>query len=379
MSSQCHITVVSQSADLHRAVQAACGDHAIVEPQVSSLDDLSQREPKGERQVILVEIVGDGPAMLEQLEPLQAQRPGAEIVLICQQLQMDLVLRAMRMGVRHCLVSDQIPQELLSIVRETQVGATGGASLNGELITVISAGGGCGATTLAVNIASELHLSDQRPTAIIDLDFAYGAVASHLSVEGEFGIQDVLDDRARIDQQLVRSTATSHASGLDVFLSPFNTPTTSPAVKLENLDAALCVFRQIYGYIVIDAPRLPLDVAAELVRSSDSSILAMELTVPHLRTGRQLLGELRARGVSVNALRPVGCRYKRRGETVTLKDAAKTLGGLPVEPICNEFETVNNAQMYGKSLAESSPRSKLRKEIQTLALSLKQSRQAGAA
>ena len=65
----------------------------------------------------------------------------------------------------------------------------------GSAVTILSAGGGCGATTLAVNLAAELGAIDPSsdPPLVVDLDYHYGAVSTYLAVQGDYGVLDLLN------------------------------------------------------------------------------------------------------------------------------------------------------------------------------------------
>ena len=90
------------------------------------------------------------------------------------------------------------------------------AGPSGEVMTVISASGGCGATTIAVNLADEIAQKQKQPTLIWDLDTAYGAVASYLGLTPRYGADHVLHYGGDIDAQLIKSTASVHNDRLHV-------------------------------------------------------------------------------------------------------------------------------------------------------------------
>src|SRR6185436_8948194 len=117
--------------------------------------------------------------------------------------QPELLLEAMQVGARHFLLKKSVPADLSNVLHrlcpESNVVAQGAA------VTVLSAGGGCGATTVAVNLAAELQAldTDSRPALVADLDAHYGAVATYLGVDGEHGIYDLLTRAGALDGQLI--------------------------------------------------------------------------------------------------------------------------------------------------------------------------------
>ena len=50
-----------------------------------------------------------------------------------------------------------------------------------------------------MNLANERHILSSEPVLIADLDYAYGAVAAYLELEGKYGIADVLAYDGTID------------------------------------------------------------------------------------------------------------------------------------------------------------------------------------
>ena len=74
----------------------------------------------------------------------------------------------------------------------------------GTVITVMSASGGCGSTTLAFNLANEIAVSGGQPLLLIDMDWYYGAAAPYLGIEGRYGVAAVLTHEGHIDAHLVQ-------------------------------------------------------------------------------------------------------------------------------------------------------------------------------
>src|SRR5262249_16648202 len=188
--------------------------------------------------------------------PLVSGFSGPRFVVIAGERRRDLLIRAMQAGVRHFLVKGQVARELLPTLQRITAVPAARLNAHGSVVTVLGAGGGCGATTFAINLAHELGRSAGEPSLVIDLDTRYGAVASCLGVECQFGIADVLHDGERIDSNLLRSTAHTHGPHLHVLVSPVSVSFDSPKpVQTEHLARALVRCREAYANTIIDAPR----------------------------------------------------------------------------------------------------------------------------
>src|SRR5262245_16855895 len=107
-------------------------------------------------------------------EQITKEVPSAQIVILSVQNDADYLRRAMMAGARDFLTKPPSGDELISTIRRAYeisksrvitmpspgaAGATGHAvaSQEGKLITVYSAKGGVGCTTLATNLAFALH------------------------------------------------------------------------------------------------------------------------------------------------------------------------------------------------------------------------------
>src|SRR5262249_52022825 len=151
----------------------------------------------------------------------------------------------------------------------------------GGAVTVLSAGGGCGATTVAVNLAAELQAldPDSRPALVADLDAHYGAVATYLGVDGEYGIFDLLTRAGAIDGQLISSTALAPSDRMHALLSTARKRLGEPITcDAQRLAQALDACKQAYHWTIVDAPRIAPAVAAELAQQSTATLLLLQLT-----------------------------------------------------------------------------------------------------
>ena len=345
--------VTASNAAAHVAV---CRDH----------EALAARLAADPAPVVLVDVDPDPRAALGRLEMLTARHAGTRFVVICRQLESDLLLAAMQAGARHCLPRTALAAELPALLdrfgRDVAV-----MPATGRLVTVLSARGGCGGTTIAVNLAAELHLASQRTTLLVDMDAHYGAVAAYLGVEGQFGLGDVLAADGVIDGQLVSSTASVFNEGLHVLLSPATVNFSEPgAFRFERLEPVLSACRRAYHDVVVDAPRVPMDVAADLTDAGVLTLIVFELTVIDVRTTRRMVQALLDRQVDPARILAVANRCRKRVPTLTLDDAREALEGTEVYPVSNDFAGAVKAMNLGRPLHEVAPRSALRQDLRRL-------------
>ena len=342
-----------------------------------SVPELESRLAASEASLVLVDLDPVPARMLDALRDLANRHPRVPVVVLCGVVEGELVLQAMRAGARHFVPKDSLERDLPDALRRVmpQNGTATPAS-RGRIVTVLSEGGGCGATTLAVNIASELgELAGTTPAdalpdrhervLLVDLDHAYGAAATGLNVGGAFGVADV-GAHESIDAELIRSTAIPRGDRLALLVSAATTgrphrpeaaDTRSP-VPMRTLEAC----RSAYAWTVLDAPRVDAAAAAQLIARSAVTLLVMQLSVKDVRLARAMSLALVRQGVDPAQLLYVANRYRRWAVGLSLAEASHALGA-PVRTLPNDYKRVAAAANHGKTLAEYAPRSPVRREL----------------
>lgn len=359
------ILLQTRDRDVERAVNQAVADSTAASSVGVCRDHeaLAARLGTDPAPVVLVDVDGDERTALGRLETLSLRHTATRFVVICRRLESELLLAAMQAGARNCLARSGLALELPALLdrfgRDVVL-----APASGRMVTVLSARGGCGGTTIAVNLAAELHLASGHTTLLLDMDAHYGAVAAYLGVEGQFGLGDVLAADGVIDGQLVSSTASVFNEGLHVLLSPASVNFAEPAsFRFDRLEPVLSACRRAYHDVVIDAPRVPMDVAADLAEASALTLIVFELTVIDVRTTRRMVQALLDRQAEPGRILAVANRCRKRVPTLTLDDARDALEGTEVYPVSNDFAGAVKAMNLGRPLHEVAPRSALRQDL----------------
>jgi pilus assembly protein CpaE len=274
----------------------------------------------------------------------------------------------MQAGVRYVQFKSRIPAELPSVLQRVLVSTPAANARTGAAITVLSAGGGAGCTTLAVNLANELQLTTSEPVLIVDLDYAYGAVASYLELDGQYGIADVLAHNGVIDADLIATTAVRHSDTIRALLSPATSGFGRYGqINESRLAEAVAACKARHRFTILDAPRLSMDGAAALANESEMTLIVLQPVVKDIRVTRNMIQALIDREVPVERIKPILNRYRKRRELISVEEAQKALGGIAPECFSNDYVSAIEGNNYGKLLAASAPRSALRKDVMELA------------
>jgi pilus assembly protein CpaE len=221
--------------------------------------------------IVMVDIGSNDATMaLRAVEFLHQELPESAIFAIGPLTQPQLIVNAMRVGVREYIERPTSTSDLLeAFVRLTATRRKPGReSTRGKVFTVVNAKGGSGATTVAVNLALALQ-SAQNNTALVDLA-PLGHCALHLNLKPNFTISDAVTNLHRLDSSLLDSFMARHEDGLQILAGS----TVPGAIEPSTSDLAR-LFDTIVGrfqYVVVDISSR-LDSAARLVSNLSEKIL----------------------------------------------------------------------------------------------------------
>jgi pilus assembly protein CpaE len=363
--------VVSPNSTTREAVVSAISSDTLLYAG-SCRDLVSLPHQLGQRHADFVFVDLDSntpPAMFfNRLETITGQYVHTRVIVLVSELDATVVMQAMQAGARHVQLKGAIPTELAQVVGRLSISASRKGTATGSVLSIFSASGGCGSTTVAMNLAYELQLIAKQTALLVDLDYAYGAIAPYLGVSARYGVADVLGHPADIDPQLVSSTVARYEPGLHVLMSPANGEVVDTSlITPERLETALLACKASYGYTVVDAPRVTSEIVGALARASFMAFMVMQPSVKDIRVGKARIASLLDKGMPPERIRPILNRNRKRYQMIDLKEAQKALGTIPLMTLSNDYGSVIKSINHGKPLANTAPRSSLRREIAALA------------
>jgi pilus assembly protein CpaE len=361
------ITKENATANMVKSALNGTG-HITLAGVCRDVSELRSHLSNTEVRAVVVDIDPDPVRVLYDLDMILDAYPETHAVVISSSSAKELILKAMQAGARHFLekrtVASELPEVLQVLIHNGGKKQTG----SGLVISIFSASGGCGATTVAINLASELRLSSSRPVLAIDLDACYGSISTHLGITSEYGIADVLARGELIDEHLIKSSAYDYAEDFHVLTSPasLESPRTR-SLQYESLPAALEVCRQAYGHTIIDAPRIPQSTVRSLGSLSDVVLVVFQLTVKDVRFARFMVSSLTNSGVADEKTILLANRVRRRGPLVRLEDSRKAVGLTSCQAIRSDWRKAMKSLNRGLPLAHVARRSGLRRDFRKLA------------
>jgi pilus assembly protein CpaE len=254
--------------------------------------------------VIGPDIPLDAACSLAEVE--RVDRPELGVILLRHRLEVNALAQALRSGVREVVQADD-QNALSDAVRRSQLltaqlqgHAHAGGGRDGKVVTIFSAKGGVGKTTLATNLAAHLAATGSK-TLLIDLDLMFGDVAISLQLVPKSSVRDIAMMQGHLDQQGIESVAVRHEeSGLDVIPAPSD-PADAERIPGAAVEELLRVARTVYDYVLVDTPPNLTEHVLIACDLSDLTLLIATLDIPAVKNLRIAMNTLDALGASKEA------------------------------------------------------------------------------
>ncbi len=292
-----------------------------------------------------------GPAMQEAL-------PGVQLVALSHLSGAEQIRAAMRAGYREYVVVPEDADLLRRAVRQAAYSSRTSGE-RGRVVAFCGTKGGCGVTTLAVNLAAQLA-SAHRVLAV-DMDFGMGDVAAYLDLSPSSSIVDVLDNIQRLDERLLGGCVTVHHSKVHVLAQPHE-PVDRDQVSGDLVLRLLHSCAVAYQYVLVDCGVRADEAALITMGGADLVLLVATPDVPSVRNAWRRLKLMEHLGIDHDRIRLVINRWLRAAP-ISIPDIQANLGMDVAITLANDSRCAIPAVNDGRLLRDVSKRSPLVRDL----------------
>jgi pilus assembly protein CpaE len=275
------------------ALRSALGADTVVLPTLDALKRHLETH-LGEDAVVVGASV-DIESALDIASNMRITRPSLGVVVVRRRVDTSVLADALRAGVREVCEERDLAginaavgrvRQLAHSLRETVPGASVPEDEDGQgvLVTVFSAKGGCGKTTLSTNLAVALTEGGRHKVCLVDLDLSFGDVAIALQLFPAHTIADAVTLGEGLDAAAVESLLTPHANipGLATLVAPLD-PGSNRGITADLVRQILTILKQEFDYVVVDTPPAFDEQVLEALDQSDLIALIATLDIPALK------------------------------------------------------------------------------------------------
>jgi pilus assembly protein CpaE len=323
--------------------------------------------------LVILEIEPDSAEQLAALEQF-ASSVGARIPVVAA--AHDLTITATRRLMRSS-IADVLPipfsREELAQALETgrdrlgQLRTGGGSARSGNVVAFQGVLGGIGTTMIATQLAQVL--AAEKKVLLIDLDLQRGNVATYMNLKPRLSIADLIEADDRLDAEFLKMVLERHQSGASVISSPADM-TALDAITPEFIDRLLDIATQNYDLVLLDLPGIWMDWTAMAIQKADQLLLVTQMTVSGVQQARRQLDVAEANGLGDRVRVVMNRMIPGLFGKYDLSEAEAALRGRVHYGVANDFPTVSAAQDEGRSLGQIKMKSRIEKDLRTMAAQL---------
>jgi pilus assembly protein CpaE len=280
------------------------------------------------------------------LERLTRHYASAHFMLLTDNHHPDLLIRAMRAGVREVLQMPLVHRALHEAIDRIAASAGVTSVRDGKIFAFIACKGGSGATFISTNFGHALATLADKKVLLIDLHRQFGDATLYVSDQKPaMTLSDVCQQIARIDGPFLESCLVHVAPGFGV-LAAADDPSQTVEAKPEHIDTILRVARQHYDYTLLDVGRQIDAVSLRALDSTDAIYPVLQLALPDIRDARRLLDIFRSLGYVTDHIRLIVNRYEKGGR-LRLQDLHAALGAEVLHTVPNDYVAVTDSVNQG--------------------------------
>ncbi|MGH9969441.1 MAG: AAA family ATPase [Pyrinomonadaceae bacterium] len=360
------IVVLSTGLDNFKEMRAALQADSRVQ-LLAGGDDADQLHDEIIRLKPAAAIITVGPnsdQAIKFIQRLNSAAPKTALICAAKNAPSDLLLKSLRAGAREFLqlpIGQQELKVVLDRIGEFSAGQSDAPKKKGRMIAVFSSKGGCGTSFIATNLAA----STAARTVLVDLNLQAGDLPLFLGVNPKYSFADMAENRARLDEALIKSFVTPYSSNLSLLAAPKEAD-SADEIEPEHIFEVLQKLREAYDYVVLDPQHTFDSKTLAALDQSDEIVLVLTLDIPAIRSTQRALEIFDRLGYPRKKVRIVVNRWSKQID-LELRQVEKFLGEPVAGFVPSEYQTAVTSINLGQPLVQSDPHCKIALEIKRIA------------
>jgi pilus assembly protein CpaE len=345
------------------------GDNVSLEGTATNYEKGFELVHKKRPMVVIMEVGEDINLAIERIGQLSSRFTQVSIFATSTDKSSDTILKVMRAGATEYLLrpvsNTDLTFALQKIGRLRLVKPAEDES--GRVITVFSPKGGAGVTTIAINLATNIHEITGESTVLVDLDLNAGDVTTFLNMKTSYTISDVTMNISRLDRNFLQGVIAKHESGISVLAEPQKIE-EGVSISSSEIKKVLSLLKSMFKYIIIDAETIS-ERTTTAIEMADMILLVFFMSLPSIKNMQRHLKYFDRLGLGKDRVKLIANRYLKKGD-ITIEDTEKALNYPIFRTLPNDYDTSMTCLNKGVPISEGAPRSPLNAAMKDLAKSI---------
>jgi CheY-like chemotaxis protein/MinD-like ATPase involved in chromosome partitioning or flagellar assembly len=252
------------------------------------------------------------------------------IIMFTARTQVDDKVEGLEAGADAYITKPARPRELFaqvnSILKRSPQRSVAAGSIpgQGKLLGVLSAKGGIGVSTLATNLAIEIHNQSGKPTILSDFRPGQGTIGMDLDVQNTSGLIKLLEEEDDISE-LVSASLREHKTGIKTLLSSYQPADSKFVAYLDEFQKIARELKTQADYIILDLGPSLTPLASRILPECDKIIICLEPSPANITQTRIMIQDLINSGIGEGRLLTVLINRQRSGVQLSWEQAENEL------------------------------------------------------
>jgi len=301
---------------------------------------------------------------LQLVTQLHEASPECTILVTSSSTDGNLILRAMRAGVREFLPQPVRFEDLVAAlerISDQRYGRGENKSRSCNVIAVAGSTGGVGTTSVAVNLGCALAADERNSVALIDIDLCLGDADVFLDTIPDYTLVDVAQNVTRLDFTLLKRSLTKHSSGLYLLPRPVQLEDVA-LISGDDLRRVIGLMKATFTHLILDLSKSYSAIDMVALEMASNVLLVTQLDLPCLRNVVRLMSSF---GQIEGLKEKVKIVVNRAGldNTIGLKKAQETIGRDIFWQLPNDYRVMVEVRNNGVPLIEQAPKAAITQAI----------------
>lgn len=316
----------------------------------------------------IVALNHDPEKALTLVNQLRDNSPECSIIVISSSTDGNLILRAMRAGVKEFLPQPVRIEDLVAAldrIGSARFGRGDSKARSSSVIAVCGATGGVGSTSLAVNLGCVLAADSRNTVALVDIDLCLGDADVFLDTIPDYTLVDVAQNVTRLDFTLLKRSLTKHASGLYLLPRPVQLEDVN-LISPDDLRRVIGLLKATFTHVIIDLSKSYSAVDLVALEMANHVLLVTQLDLPCLRNVVRLMMSFGQMDAVKDKVKIVVNRVGLDNH-IGLKKAQETIGRDIFWQLPNDYRVMVEVRNNGVPLVEQAPKAAITQSIIAMA------------
>ena len=219
---------------------------------------------------------------------------GTRLIVLGANNDVTLFRDLLGIGAADYLVKPLTKEQVMASISSLDDGGSGLSIMGrtGKIISVISARGGSGSSTITANCGAIVAQETSKRVVLVDLDTHFGDLALTLGADARGGLADALNQPERIDSLFLERVASQAAERLYV-VGGEESFSENIGNSRDGIDALLNELKTQFHYVIVDVPRSTSEVVYRTLQLSGLVLVVSDLSLTGMRDAARLFKHIK--------------------------------------------------------------------------------------